>query len=251
MRQTYISTFLAIQCPALRSSVFFSVSPQPGLSIWWFLTQWSKSCEDCPCIWKFSFSIHVPVIINMFVQQYLKWRLCCPGISMYFSGIGNDSSVGTYSLTRSSTWWRLMKYPMTVLKWSWRRPVWFSSKIVLFFSSVWAVPDEGGCSQILISSRKFDCSNCDWETLPLHWAFGHGVQMCPYPPILQCLRPLCLLSRFSRARPNWCSLERSLAEMGWYSTIVPTRITGPLNGSPKRLSYGVFPSDKRSVTFRR
>ena len=34
-------------------------------------------------------------------------------------------------------------------------------------------------------------------TLPLHWAFGRGVQMRPSPPSLQCLRPICLLSRFS------------------------------------------------------
>ena len=31
--------------------------------------------------------------------------------SMYFSGIGNDSSLGVYSLTLGSTWWRYMELP--------------------------------------------------------------------------------------------------------------------------------------------
>ena len=31
--------------------------------------------------------------------------------SMYFSGIGNDSSLGEWSLTLGSTWWRYMKFP--------------------------------------------------------------------------------------------------------------------------------------------
>ena len=31
--------------------------------------------------------------------------------SMYFSGIGNDSSLGTYSLTLGSTRWRFLKFP--------------------------------------------------------------------------------------------------------------------------------------------
>ena len=38
------------------------------------------------------------------------------------------------------------------------------------------------------------------------------------------------------------------AEIGWYFTIAPNCITGPSKGIPNRLSYGVFPSDKRSPT---
>ena len=38
---------------------------------------------------------------------------------------------------------------------------------------------------------------------------------------------------------------------GGYSTSEPNGTVGPWNGSPKRLSYGVFPSDKRSWMFRR
>ena len=40
--------------------------------------------------------------------------------------------------------------------------------------------------------------------------------------------------------PNWWSLDWSRTEMEWYSTNQPKGILGPLNGSPNRLSYGVF-----------
>ena len=58
------------------------------------------------------------------------------------------------SITITSRW---------VSKWSWRRPVWFALKITLFFSSVWAIPDQSGCSQNLISSTDFYRSIYDSE----------------------------------------------------------------------------------------
>ena len=55
--------------------------------------------------------------------------------------------------------------------------------------------------------ESFYCSVFDWEnimvspfwalTLPLHWVFLHRFQMRPSFPVPQCLRPKCLLSRFS------------------------------------------------------
>ena len=55
--------------------------------------------------------------------------------------------------------------------------------------------------------------------------------------------------------PNWWIRDWSLAEIGWYSIIDPTDapkgIIGPPNGSPNRLSWDVFSSDRRSWTFRR
>ena len=95
-----------------------------------------------------------------------------------------------------------------ILKRIWRREfVWFSSKNFLFLSLVqddpwlmWMVSD-------VDFLQGFDCLICDREyenchlslasTLLLHWAFWRGVLMRPSPPILQCLRPWCLLSRFS------------------------------------------------------
>ena len=51
--------------------------------------------------------------------------------------------------------------------------------------------------------------------------------------------------------PNWWILDWSFAEIGNNSTNEPNEMIGLLKGSPKRLSYGVFPSDKRSWMFRR
>ena len=80
------------------------------------------------------------------------------------------------SLTLGSTWWRYVKFPDMVQKSfiaspaseseSWgggRDPFWFSQKIYVTFSSNWTFPYQGGCSQFLISSWKFDSSICDWK----------------------------------------------------------------------------------------
>ena len=45
-------------------------------------------------------------------------------------------------------------------------------------------------------------------------------------------------------------VARILAQQVYFKD-EPNGMIGPLNGFPKRLSYGVFPSDSRSVTFRR
>ena len=45
--------------------------------------------------------------------------------------------------------------------------------------------------------------------------------------------------------PNWWILAWSFREIGWCSISAPKGINGPLNRSPKRLSYGVFPSAKK------
>ena len=96
--------------------------------------------------------------------------------SMYFSGLGNDSSLGEWSLTLGSTWWRVFGvswhgpqviYRFTgigkrVVRW-WKRPFWFSKKIKVTFSLNRTLPYRGGCSQVLISSKRFDSSTCDWK----------------------------------------------------------------------------------------
>ena len=60
------------------------------------------------------------------------------------------------------------------------RPFWFSKKVNVTFSSNWTRPYQGGCFQVLISSRGFDSSICDWKNKfslfgkisPLsHWVF--------------------------------------------------------------------------------
>ena len=49
-----------------------------------------------------------------------------------------------------------------VMRW-WKTPFWFFKKIYVTFSSNWTFPYQGGCCQVLISSRKFDSSICDWK----------------------------------------------------------------------------------------
>ena len=52
-----------------------------------------------------------------------------------------------------------------VVRWWWKRRFWFSKKIKVTFSLNWSLPYQGGCSQVLISSRKFDWSICDWKII--------------------------------------------------------------------------------------
>ena len=49
-----------------------------------------------------------------------------------------------------------------VVRW-WKRPCWFSKKVNITLSLKWSMPYQGGCSQVLISSKSFDSSICDWK----------------------------------------------------------------------------------------
>ena len=63
-----------------------------------------------------------------------------------------------------------------------------------------------------LGTRRFHLSLA--LTLPVHWAFGRGVQTRPSFAIPQCLRPICLQPRkiFGKTfLPNWCSRDRSFA----------------------------------------
>ena len=148
--------------------------------------------------------------------------------------------------------------PWWVLSWGWRRPFWFFEELLVLLLCLGCPGLKWMFSDLdLLKKKKIDCCICDWEDemvtlhrrshFPLHWAFWRGFQT--RPPAFQCRRPECLVSRFTA--PNWCSLDLSFAEMEWYSTIAPDGITGPLNGIPNRLSYGDFPSSRRSWIFRR
>ena len=110
------------------------------------------------------------------------------------------------------------------------------------------------------------------STLLSRWFFEDKFLKHPTFPNLPNLISECLLSKFHRDQltaknntkeyhrdqltaknntkeyhfPNWQILVWSLAEIGWHSTIAPEGIIGPLNGSPNRLSFGIFPSARRS-----
>ena len=79
--------------------------------------------------------------------------------------------------------------------------------------------------------------------------------MHPTYSILPCPLSEYLLSKFPRdqliaKKDAWWHFLAKLCEIGWFNHC-PKGIVGPLNGSPNRLSYGVFRSAKMSRTFRR
>ena len=89
------------------------------------------------------------------LQHYIQWRTCSPGHvkknqwhrKWFFSRHVQFDS-GFHMLTLNEIAWNgpeIMSsftiMPRGVLKWCWRRPVWFSEEISLFFSSVWAITD--------------------------------------------------------------------------------------------------------------
>ena len=114
--------------------------------------------------------------------------------SMYFNGKGNDSSLGTYSLTLGSTWWRQKNSPVIVQKS-------FLASSSSRVESSWCGVGECNSSDFLDVFRRcsrpmFHLRPGIWGyhffaalTLPLHWASGRAVLMRPSPPFLQCLRP--------------------------------------------------------------
>ena len=159
-----------------------------------------------------------------------------------------------------------------VLRW-WKRPFWFSKKIPLTFSSNCVFPYQGGCSQFLISSRKFDSSISGWK---MNFPFSLGNITSFALSLLEWISDASIVSNSWRSAtsaspsqthpahrayprnnpgktffPNWWILDCSFEVMGSYSTSEPNGMIGPSNGFPKRLSYGVFPSNKRFWTFRR
>ena len=91
---------------------------------------------------------------------------------MYFSGIGNrrvkfDSGFNVMAVYEASRHGPEINNCFTgirkrFVRW-WKRPFWFSKKIKMIFSLNWTLPYQGGCSQVLISSKGFDSSICDWK----------------------------------------------------------------------------------------
>ena len=98
--------------------------------------------------------------------------------SMYFNGIGNVSSLGTYSLTLGTTWWRKMNFPVIVQKsflassssrvessWSWVGEC-NSSAFPRRISFLLLVPEEPG------SRRMFSDAVSPQRVLTLHLRLG-------------------------------------------------------------------------------
>ena len=122
--------------------------------------------------------------------------------SMYFIGLG------TYSLTRCTTWWRQMNSPVIVQKsffassssrvespWRWHLnflEVFLVLRLVRVDPGLrWMFSDAVLTPRFFLFHLRVGIWSfhfCEALTLPLHCAFWRGVQMRPSPPILQCLR---------------------------------------------------------------
>ena len=80
-----------------------------------------------------------------------------------------------------------------VVRW-WKRPFWFSKKIKVTFSLSWTLPYQGGCSQVLISSKCFDSSNCDWTNkFPFFFGKYHLFRIESFWVDFRCVHRLQLL----------------------------------------------------------
>ena len=114
----------------------------------------------------------------------------------------------------------------------WKRPFWFSKKVNVAFSSNWVVPYQGGCSQVLISSKKFwfvhlrlekRIFHLLWEIfLPSHWIFltvdfwcVHRFQLLKVCTQYDTLPNSPAYRAYPRNTffPNWWILDWSFAEM--------------------------------------
>ena len=187
---------------------------------------------------------------------------------MYFSGIGHDSSLGVWSLTLGSTWWWKMKSAEMDKKSflalpsgdeSWKFCAGEDPSLV---SSVprWMISVPGLQEVLLFHLRLEIWIRHHFLALsPLsHWVFQHGYLTRPSLPAPQDPRQVLFLSRFFRR-----TIHNHGIFQGAHSFQIDGFVSGPLgilddilptnqtDGSPKRRSYGVFPSDKRSWMFRR
>ena len=222
----------------------------------------------------------------MFFQQYIKWRVSGSGDvdvlhqnrKCFFRHVHFDSGFHVMAINeisrnrpenilgfRNISCWVILKRVWT------REFVWFSSKNFLFLSSFRMIPDQSGWSQTSISSMFFDCSICNWEfKIVTFYLSYHFLCIKPSGADSWCVHLLQLFNvcdhnvsfpdspRIQYITENIpgktfgpCNFDMSFAEIRWYSPIAPNGITGPLQGIPNRLSYGVFPTDKRSWMFRR
>ena len=146
--------------------------PRPCISIRRFFIQYGESCEICPCIWQFSISINVPIVCYGFSNITSNKKSVVLVTSIYFSGIGNNSSFGTYNLTLGTSWWRSIKLSEMEQKSFLTSPSYLDESRSGVqedpSDSLWRLPcscSRSGRSRIktVISSRKFYCSICDWK----------------------------------------------------------------------------------------
>ena len=208
--------------------------------------------------------------------------------STYFSGIGNDSSLGTYSLTLGSTWWRWIQSPeldqkLFLASPSYHEESWKGVKNIRLI-----LPED-----VLVLLLGLGDPGLGWmfsdpdllqgfwlfhlrpgiqivhhvgasSTLPLHWVFSCSFPMRPSVPIPQCLRPRYLLSKFFprathiqiiyMAQDFWTDLMQSRQVFGRNRAIFyhrSKRNNRAIKWYSEPPSIGCLPSDKRFWIVRR
>ena len=141
-----------------------------------FFFQYGKLSETCPWIRQISWPIDIPIIIDAFLLLDIQICMSSSGYvnvlqwnrEWFFSRrVKFDSGFNVMAVYEVSWHGPKVIYRFTgirkrVVRW-WKRPFWFSKKVNVTFSLTWSLPYQGGCSQVLISSKGFDSSICDWK----------------------------------------------------------------------------------------
>ena len=151
--------------------------PGPHISICRMFLWQSKLSETCPRIRQISWPIDVPIIIDAFLLLDIQIRVRSSGYvnvfqwneEWFFSRrVKLDSWLNMMAVYEVS--WhgpkiisRFTSIQIWVFRWWKWRPFWFSKKINVTLSLNWSRPYQGGCSQVLISSKVFHSSICDWK----------------------------------------------------------------------------------------
>ena len=76
----------------------------------------------------------------------------------------------------------------------WKRPFWFSKKVNITLSLNLSMPYQSGCSQVLISSKGFDSSICDWKNKFSLFGKYHLFRIESFCVDLRCVHRLQLLN---------------------------------------------------------
>ena len=263
---------------------FVSLSPDHMYPSGGFLlnrVNWVKPVQESdksldPSIFQQS-SMRLSCVTSKFVCVVLE-------TSMYFSGIGNDSSLGEWSLTLGSRWWWYMKFPDMDQKSfrasppsrseSWgsgggdpsdypRKSLWSSprigwSRIKVDVLSSWSPPTNfirpsaAGNMNFPFSFGKSDFLCI--ESFCVDFRCVHRFQLlnvCNHQFTLPNSTRVQSISNeqfkwdfLSKLMDSWLVFRRDRVILNQ-----PNGMIGPSKGSPKRLSHEVFPSDKRSWMF--
>ena len=199
--------------------------PGPHISFWWFFFPIKYLSETCPWIWQVSWPIDIPIIIDAFLLLDIQIRMSSSGyvnvlqwnmewfllsVSKIWLWVQRDGGVWSFLTWTKS---HLIASPASgnVSRESCGRdPSDSPRKSILLLSLNWSIPYQGGCSQVLISSKGFDSSILRLEKINSPFSLGHitlfsiesfwvDFRCGPSSPTPQGLRPVRHPSKFPSA----------------------------------------------------